>query len=84
MSSSLDQNGVIERKNQTLLDMIWGMLNNSNLPKSLWTKAIKMTMYILNRVSTMVVPKIPFELLKSWKSSLNHACVQGYPFKVRI
>jgi len=35
MSGSPNQNGVTERRNWTLLDMVRSMLNNSNLPKSL-------------------------------------------------
>jgi len=54
MPGSLDQNGVAERRNQALLDMVRSMLSSSNLPKSLWTKALKMTVYILNRVPTKV------------------------------
>ena len=60
------------------------MLRNSNLPKSLWTEALKTTMYILNRVTTNVVLKTPFELLKGWKLSLQHVCVQGCSSEVRI
>ena len=48
MPGSLDQNGVAERRNRTLLDMVWSMLSSSNLLKSLWTEALKMTVYILN------------------------------------
>ena len=62
MLSSLDQNGVVERRNRTLLDMVRSMLSNSNIPKSLWTEALKTAVYILNRVLTKVVPKTPFEL----------------------
>ena len=70
MPDSLDQNGVAERRNQTLMDMVRSMLSNSKLPKSLWTEALKTTAYILNRVPTKAVPKTPFELFKGWKSSL--------------
>jgi len=35
MSGSPNQNGVAERRNRTLLDMVQSMLSNSNLPKSL-------------------------------------------------
>ena len=75
MSGSLDQNGVAERRNRTLLDMVRSMLSNSKLPKFLWIEALKTTVYILNRVPTKVVPKTPFELLKCWKSSLRHMLV---------
>ena len=62
MPSSPDQNGVAERRNRTLVDMVRSMLSNSNLPKFLWTYALKRTMYILNHVPTKVVSKTPFEL----------------------
>jgi hypothetical protein len=52
--------------------MVRSMLGNSKLPKSLWTEALKTTMYILNHVITNVVPKTPFELLKGWKLSLRY------------
>ena len=32
---SLDQNGVAERRNRTLVDVVWSMLSNSDLPKFL-------------------------------------------------
>jgi len=64
--------------------MVRGMLSNSNLPKSLWAEALKMTVYILNCVPTKVVPKKPFELFKGWKPSLKHMRVWGCSSKVRI
>lgn len=75
MPSSLDQNGVAEKRNQTLLDMVRSMLSSSNLLKSLWTEELKTTVYILNLVPTKVVPKMPFELWKGWKLSLRHMSV---------
>jgi len=48
MFGSPDQNGVAERRNRTLLDLVWSTLRNSNIPKSLRTEALKMTVYILN------------------------------------
>ena len=64
--------------------MVQSMPNNSNLHKSLWAEALKMTMYILNCVPTKVVSKIPFELLKGWKLSLKHMHVWDSLSKVRI
>ena len=72
MPGSPDQNGVAERRNRTLLDMVRSMLASSKLPKSLWTKALKTTVYILNWVLTKAIEKMPFELFKSWKPSLRH------------
>ncbi|RVW50232.1 Retrovirus-related Pol polyprotein from transposon TNT 1-94 [Vitis vinifera] len=84
MPGSPDQNGVAERRNRTLLDMVKSMLSSSKLPKLLWTEALKTTVYILNRVPTKAVPKTPFELLKCWKPSLRHMRVWGCSSEVRI
>ncbi|KAJ9692948.1 hypothetical protein PVL29_011870 [Vitis rotundifolia] len=84
MPGSPDQNGVAERRNRTLLDMVRSMLSSSKLPKFLWTEALKTAVYILNRVPTKAIPKTPFELLKGWKPSLWHMRVWGCSSKVRI
>ncbi|KAL4325263.1 hypothetical protein GQ457_11G002710 [Hibiscus cannabinus] len=67
MSGSPDQNGVAERRNRTLMDMVRSMLSGSKLPKSLWVEALKMVVYILNRVPTKAIPKTPFELFKGYR-----------------
>ena len=84
LSGSPDHNGVAERINQTLVDMVRSILSNSNLPKFSWTDALKTAVYILNCVSTKVVPKTPFELWKGWKPSLRYMRVWGCPSGVRI
>ena len=84
MPGSPDQNGVVERRNRTLLDMVWSMLSSSKLPKSLWTEALKTVAYILNRVPTKAVSKTPFEFFKGWKSSLRHIRVRRCSSKVRV
>ncbi|RVW76456.1 Retrovirus-related Pol polyprotein from transposon TNT 1-94 [Vitis vinifera] len=76
MPGSPDQNGVAERRNRTLLDMVRSMLSSSKLPKFLWTEALKTAVYILNRVPTKAVPKTPFELLKEKK--LDPRTISGY------
>jgi transposase InsO family protein len=64
MLGSPYQNGVAERQNRTLMDMVRSMLSNSDLPLFLWSEALKTSVYILNRVSSKVIPKTPFELWK--------------------
>ena len=61
MSGSPYQNGVVERRNGTLLYMVRSMLRSSKLPKFLWTGALKKTVYILNQVPTKAITKTPFE-----------------------
>ena len=70
MPGSLDQNGVAERRNRTLMDMVRSMGSNTKLPQYLWFEALKTTKYILYRVPTKAIPKMPFELFKDWKPSL--------------
>ena len=62
MLETPQQNGVTERRNCTLMDMVRSMLSNSTLPLSLWMYALKTAVYLLNRVPSKVVPKTPFEL----------------------
>ena len=84
MPGSPYQNGVAERRNRTLIDMVRSMLSNSKLPRSMWTEALKTAANILNRVATKAVSKTPFELFKGWKPSLQHMRVWGCPAEIRV
>ena len=84
MPGSPEQNGVAERRNRTLKDMMRSMQSRTNLPEYLWGEAIKTALYILNRIPSKSVPKTPFELWKGWKPSLNHLRVWGCPSEVRL
>ena len=84
MLGSLNQNGIVEKRNQTLMEMARSMLSSSKLPRSLWTEALKTAAYILNCALTKVVAKTPFELFKGWKPSLHHMCIWGCSFEVRV
>ena len=59
MPETSQQNGVAERRNRTLMDMVRSMLSNSTLPLSLWMYALKIVVYLFNRVPSKVVPS-PF------------------------
>jgi hypothetical protein len=48
MSGNHQQNGVTERRNYTMIDMVRSMLSYSTLPISLWMKALKIVVHILN------------------------------------
>ena len=50
MPGSLSMNGVTERRNRTLKDMVRSMISHSNLPISLWGEALKTAAYILRGV----------------------------------
>ena len=61
MPGTSQQNGLAERLNRTLMDMVRST-SNSTLPLSLWMYALKTVVYLLNRVPSKAVPKTPFEL----------------------
>ncbi|KAG7564986.1 Integrase catalytic core [Arabidopsis suecica] len=83
MPGTPQQNGVAERRNRTLMDMVRSMLSNSSLPLSLWIYALKTATYVLNRVPSKAVPKTPFELWTGRKPSLRHLRVWGCPAEVK-
>nr|GEW35609.1 hypothetical protein [Tanacetum cinerariifolium] len=54
-------NGVSERRNRTLLDMVRSMMSQTTLPKSFWDYALETAARILNMVPTKKVEKTPYE-----------------------
>ena len=76
------QNGVAERRNITLLDMVWSMMSYSTLPTSFWGYALLTACYLLNNVPSKLVPKTPHELWTSKRITLNHICICGCPTHV--
>ena len=71
------QNGVAERRNQTLLDMVRSMMSFSILPLSFWEYALKTTNYILNMMSSKSIPKTPMKMWTHRKLNLSHIRIWG-------
>ena len=65
------QNGVVERRNRTLLDMIRSMMAQAKLSISFWGDALMTATYILNRVPSKSVLSTRYELWKCEKPGLN-------------
>jgi hypothetical protein len=84
MSDDPQQNGVVERRNSTLIDMVRSMLSYSTLPISLWMEALKTAVHILNRVPSKLVHKTPFEMWTDKKLTLNYLHVWGYPVEAKL
>jgi len=78
------QNGVAERRNRTLMDMVRSMMSYSELPISLWMEALKTAIHILNRVPSKSVPKTPYELWTGREPSLNYFRVWGCLAEAKI
>jgi transposase InsO family protein len=57
------QNGVVERKNRTLVEMARTMLDEFSTPRKFWAEAISTTSYVSNRVFLRFkIGKTPYEL----------------------
>lgn len=84
MSGNPEQNGVAKRRNRTLKDMMTSLISRCSLPEFMWGDALKISLYILNKVPSNLVPKTPFELWTSRKHSLNHLRVWGCPVEFKI
>ena len=69
--STLQQNGVAERRNITLLDMVRSMMVQANLPISYWGDALLTDVYILNHVPSKYVPTTPYERWNGRKPDLS-------------
>ncbi|GKB14752.1 retrotransposon protein, putative, ty1-copia subclass [Tanacetum coccineum] len=69
-------NGVSERRNRTLLDMVRSMMNLTTLPLSFWDYALESATRILNMVPTKKVDKTPYEL---WYGKVPTCLTKGYP-----
>src|SRR5665213_3518279 len=65
-------NGVSERSNRTLLDMVRSMMSRTDLPKSFWGFALQMTAPILNRVPSKSVENTPYEIWHGMVPSLYY------------
>ncbi|GJX05477.1 retrotransposon protein, putative, ty1-copia subclass [Tanacetum coccineum] len=70
-------NGVAERRNRTLLDMVQSMMCRATLPISFWGYALETAAHILNLVPTKKVSKTPFEMWKGKHPSLGHIKIWG-------
>ena len=65
------QNGVAERKNRTVMNMVRSMLLDKKISKTFWPKAVNWTMYVLNRSPIVVVKNVTPE--KAWSGVKTHS-----------
>ncbi|KAM1271923.1 hypothetical protein ACFX2J_032678 [Malus domestica] len=49
------QNGVAERKNHTIMNMVRNMLSEKQIPKKFWPEAVNWIVHVLNRSPTLAV-----------------------------
>lgn len=72
------QNGVAERKNRTVMNMVRAMLSDKKIPKSFWPEAVNWSNYVLNRCPTVAVIDVtPEEAWSGMKPCVEHFRVFG-------
>lgn len=81
---SLESNGVAERKNRTLKEMMNAMLVSSGAPNNLWGEAILSACHIQNRIPYKKTGKTPYELWNNYSPNLTYLKVWGCLAKVML
>jgi hypothetical protein len=72
------QNGVVERKNRTLLDMARTMLDEYKTPDRFWAEVINTACYSINRLYLhRILKKTSYELLTDKKPNVSYFRVFG-------
>ena len=85
MTYTPQQNGIAERFNRTVLDLVRSQIQESNFPKKSWAELIFTATYIRNRVTnTHDNQKTPYELWTGKKPSVRHLRAIGCEVFVHI
>ncbi|CAH9140422.1 unnamed protein product [Cuscuta epithymum] len=75
---SPQQNGVVERRNQTVLEMTRSIMKSKNVPAKFWGEAVKTSVYILNRAPTRSVEGMtPYQAWYKRIPNVQHLRVFG-------
>ncbi|MCO5570400.1 hypothetical protein L7F22_024121 [Adiantum nelumboides] len=79
------QNGVVERKNRTIMELARAMLAHASLPRSYWAEACNTAVYIQNRSPTHALQDMtPFQAYYGRKPTVSHFRVFGCSAFVHI
>ncbi|KAK8506671.1 hypothetical protein V6N12_038490 [Hibiscus sabdariffa] len=70
-------NGVSERRNRTLLDMVRSTMSHTNLPTSFWGYALETAAFTLNHVPSKSVQKTPHEMWTGRRPNMSFMRVWG-------
>ena len=72
------QNGVVEKKNRTIMGLLRSMLKDKNLPLEIWGEAVSTCVYVLNGSSTKGVKgQTPYEKWNGRKPNVSHLKIFG-------
>lgn len=75
---SPQQNGVVERRNRTVVEMARSFLKEKRMPAMFWGEAVRHSVYILNKLPTRAVFGVtPYEAWSGNKPHIGHIRVFG-------
>ena len=75
---SPQQNGVVERRNRTLMEMTRSVMKHMSVPSYLWGEAVRHSTYLIHRVATRTLRlQTPYECYKKKKPNVGHLRVFG-------
>ena len=70
---TLQQNGVVERKNRVIQEMARAMLYNKDMARNLWGEAVNTTYHMVNKIYFRPsTKKTPYELWKGRKPNVKY------------
>ena len=72
------QNGIVERRNRTVVEMARSCLKEMSLPSKLWGEAVRHAVYLLNKLPTRALSgKTPYEVWYKKKPDVSYVRVFG-------
>jgi len=72
------QNGVAERKNNTIMEVVKAMIHDQDLPMHLWEEATRTVVYVQNRISHRALAnKTQEEMFTGVKPEVSHLKIFG-------
>ena len=79
------QNGIMEWKNRTIMEVARAMLHDQDLPMHLWVEAARTAVYVQNCTPQGVLEnKTPEEVFSGKKPKVSHLRIFGYPLFIHI
>jgi hypothetical protein len=83
--TTLNKNGVVERKNKTIIEATKAMIHDQSLPMTLWAEACMTTVCVQNYSCHQILKNItPKEAFTKVKPEIGHFRIFGCPVYLHV